>query len=171
MKVDDNEKSKAQSSRVLAPPASKRRSTTAKADQALRGRSLAGKTGLPRGGAKERGNGDDDEKEEKAKRPVISAGACQRAGQEMGDDDEDQDEEDEDEDEDEDDEEEEEATRKGERGTRASKKGLCMHCKKATGPGGAQMKLFRCKCGNEFHHLCAGNLGHDDMSSCMDCAN
>ena len=133
---------------------------------------MAGKTGLPRGRAKERGNGDDDEKEEKAKRPVISAGACQRAGQEMGDGEEDQDEEDEDEDEeDEDDEEEEEATRKGERGTQASKKGLCMHCKNATGPGGAQMKLFRCKCGNEFHHLCAGNLGHDDMSSCMDCAN
>jgi hypothetical protein len=53
---------------------------------------------------------------------------------------------------------------------RASKKGLCMHCGKATGPGGAQMKLFRCKCGNEFHHLCAGNRGHDDMSSCMDCS-
>ena len=54
---------------------------------------------------------------------------------------------------------------------KAGAKGVCMHCKKKTGPGGAAMKLFHCSCGNEFHHLCAGNLGHDNMSSCMNCAN
>ena len=49
--------------------------------------------------------------------------------------------------------------------------GRCMHCKKAEGLTGALMKLYRCGCGNEFHHVCAGKLGHEDMSSCKECAD
>ena len=50
--------------------------------------------------------------------------------------------------------------------------GVCMHCKNRTGPaGGKALKLYRCQCGNEFHHLCAGQNGNEDMSRCLDCAS
>ena len=62
--------------------------------------------------------------------------------------------------------------RPGERGNpRGTERGVCLHCEKATGPDGKGMKLYRCSCGNEFHHLCAGKRGHDDMTVCFECAN
>ena len=73
----------------------------------------------------------------------------------------------------------EETETKDKRGRQGGKKGVdhekgvvgvCVHCKKATGPSGRPLKLYRCKCGNEFHHLCAANVGHEEMATCFECA-
>ena len=53
-----------------------------------------------------------------------------------------------------------------------SRTATCLYCHDdKLGPTGKPMKLYRCKCGNAFHHLCAGAKGHDDMSRCQECPN
>jgi hypothetical protein len=48
----------------------------------------------------------------------------------------------------------------------------CMYCHEdKLGPSGKPMKLYVCKCGEVFHHMCAGDAGNDDMTRCRECCN
>ena len=46
----------------------------------------------------------------------------------------------------------------------------CLYCHEdKVGPTGKPMKIYLCKCGEAFHHMCAGQAGCDDMTRCHEC--
>jgi hypothetical protein len=54
----------------------------------------------------------------------------------------------------------------------AQKKGdkqrICIHCRKSETEN--QTTLYTSNCGNAFHHVCAGKLGHENWKICLECA-
>jgi len=61
-------------------------------------------------------------------------------------------------------------TRRVEAPATQTKSGACIHCHSARADDkGKEMTLFKCACGKQFHHMCAGELGHESWRTCFDC--
>ena len=53
--------------------------------------------------------------------------------------------------------------------TSSSDAKVCLHCGDLKRKG-QEVRLHDCECGKSFHHLCAGEAGHESWNVCIDCA-